>query len=55
MLSARLLGEFGLLLPNDFAENQIRHACDSIKSGSLSFSQKEFNVGCLKLYSCLII
>ncbi|VUZ45444.1 unnamed protein product, partial [Hymenolepis diminuta] len=44
VLSARLLGEFGLLLPNEFAENQIRHACDSIKSGSLSFSQKEFNI-----------
>ncbi|VDO06028.1 unnamed protein product [Rodentolepis nana] len=44
VLSGRLLGEFGLLLPNDFAESQIRRACESLKSCSLSFIQKEFNI-----------
>nr|CDS34112.1 FKBP12 rapamycin complex associated protein [Hymenolepis microstoma] len=44
VLSGRLLGEFGLLLPNDFAESQIRRACESLKSGTLSFTQKEFNI-----------
>lgn len=44
VLSARLLGEFGLLLRNDFAESQIKCACDSLQSGSLSFTLKEFNV-----------
>ncbi|VDK35937.1 unnamed protein product [Taenia asiatica] len=44
VLAARLLGEFGLLLPNDFAEGQIKRACEYLKRGSLSNSQKQFYI-----------
>ncbi|EUB64971.1 Target of rapamycin [Echinococcus granulosus] len=44
VLAARLLGEFGLLLPNDFAEGQIKRACEYLKRGSLSTSQKQFYI-----------
>ncbi|KAL5111824.1 Serine/threonine-protein kinase mTOR [Taenia crassiceps] len=44
VLAARLLGEFGLLLPNDFADGQIRRACEYLKRGSLSVSQKQFYI-----------
>lgn len=46
--SARLLGEFGLLLPHDFAEGQIKRACNILKQGNISTSQKQFYVRFIK-------
>lgn len=44
VLGSRLLGEFGLLLPNDFVEKQIKQACDGLSRGNISNSEKEFHV-----------
>lgn len=55
-LEARLLGEFSLVLPYDFVEEQAKRACETLLSDS-SDSQKQFAVSFVvcKNWSYLVV